>query len=152
MANDVALSEPIPSSSSIAVIEVPLLIVNPAPTSSAPSTFSASSILTAVESDELIELVTNAVDVTDDSPVSAVSNAIVIVLPEPLVEIFAPPETCKTSESRSIDNAVESSVAKSKSDAVTCASTYVLIALADAKVSSDPDTLVEGEPRRADEW
>ena len=138
------------SSSSIDVIDCPLLIVNPAPTSNAPSTFSASSILTADESDELIEFVTNAVDVTDVSPVSDVSSVIVIVLLEPLVVIFAPPETCKVSLSRSMFSAVESSVAKSKSCAVTWESTYVLIAFAEAKVSSDPETLVRSVSRTPD--
>ena len=52
-----------------------------------------------------------------------VSIAIVTVFALPDVEIPLPPENCMTSESKSIESAVESSVAKSKSCAVTCAST-----------------------------
>ena len=93
--------------------------------------------------DTVLSVIVTPSTCTDVRFVSAVSRAMVIVLPEPLVVMFAPPETCKVSLSRSMFNAVESSVAKSRSCAVICESTYVLIALADAKVSSDPETLVK---------
>ena len=124
MANPVALSDAIPSSSSILFTPVPLASV------SVPSMSSPSLMLIDDESPDTSELT-----------VSAVSNDTVIVLPVALVVIPDPPDTCNTSESKSIAIAVESSAAISRSCAVTCESTYVLIALADAKVSSDPDTL-----------
>ena len=59
-------------------------------------------------------------------PVSVVtveSIATVTVLPVPAVVIPVPPENCRLSESKSMDKVVESSQAKSRSLAVTCAST-----------------------------
>jgi len=69
-----------------------------------------------------------------------VSMAIVTVFPDPLVFIPFPPENCRDSESRSIDNDVESSVLKSRSWAVTCESTYALIdcCVASAVAESEP--------------
>ena len=52
-----------------------------------------------------------------------VSTDMVTVLLVPAVVIPLPPENCSASESRSMDSAVESSQAKSRSCAVTCEST-----------------------------
>ena len=68
------------------------------------------------------------------------SIAKVTALPEPLVSTPVPPVNVRVSLSRSILSAPPESAWKSRSCAVTCASTYVLIAFADASVSSEPDT------------
>ena len=71
--------------------------------------------------------------------VVASSPAIVTVLDVAEVSIPEPPAIVRVSLSKSIA-IVPLSLVTSKSSAVTFASTYVLIALADAKVSSLPDT------------
>ena len=64
------------------------------------------------------------VNVCESVNVATVESIVnVTVLVEELVVIPVPPAKCKVSESKSIDKAVESSVLKSKSCAVTCEST-----------------------------
>ena len=128
-----ALSDPIASSSSMLLTPVPLANV------SVPSMSNPSLTLIDDESPDTSELT-----------VSAVSKDIVIVLPVALVVMPAPPDICNTSESKSIAMAVESSAAISRSSAVICVSTYDLIAFADAKVSSLPDTLDRSVSRTPD--
>jgi len=74
---------------------------------------------------------------------TVLSIANVIVCAEPVVSIPVPPVSVNDCESKSIDWEPPVSPEKSKSLAVTCASTYVLIALALATVSSLPDTEVK---------
>ena len=71
---------------------------------------------------------------------TVLSISTVRVLPEPVVSMPVPPAIVRLSLSRSIDNAPPESPWKSRSCAVTWESTYVLIAFAEASVSSEPDT------------
>src|SRR5210317_992088 len=90
------------------------------------------------------ELTEKSVELNDAIPfvdVVASSPLIVIVFVEATVEIPVPPAIVSVSESKSIDCASPESAATSKSSAVMAASTYALIALAEANVSSEADTL-----------
>ena len=70
-------------------------------------------------------------------------NPIVTLLPEPAVSIsFAVPTIPRTSLSRSIESAPPVSAWKSRSDAVTCASTYALIDCWVAKALTSLDAIL----------
>ena len=111
----------------LSMLKVPVILPLPVPLNALIVGFVRTLFVSVCESDKVTTV--------------PVSISIVTVLLLPLVLMPLPPLNCRVSESRSILSAVESSVAKSKSCAVTCESTYDFIALAEANVSSEPDTL-----------